>query len=52
MCYMNTILKNRKSKCSATKNPDYAVIDENTGKPIVAYVRMDEHDPVADGGGN
>ena len=45
MCYLNTRFKH---SCRNTKYPEYAQVAEN-GKPIVAYVRLDDCPDKADG---
>ena len=37
--------------CKCTSNPDYAVIDEKSGKPIVAYIHFDDAPPLCVDGG-
>ena len=47
MCYTN--LKGWKNPCRATRNPDYAVLDEK-GRPIIDWIRFEVGDPQHDGG--
>lgn len=41
-CHWNQLVIGR---CKMTKNPDYAVRDKTTGKPIVGYVKFDGEEP-------
>ena len=47
MCYTNP--NGLKNPCRATRNPDYAVLDEN-GRPIIYWIRFEVNDPQHDGG--
>ena len=47
----NCFINKKAFACKLTSNPDYAVKDEKSGKPIVAYIHFDDAPPLCINGG-